>query len=232
MKKTNLLCYLFIAFSSITLYGQDYYVKGMEELRFYERLNSQIDKRDFKQYDGITGSPYLYPGFKNAEVLTTDSTLYRGKLRYDMFADQMEYKVKGGGIYWLANPERVVSIKIDTLKFIFYPEKKGKDKGTYYELLLDGKCRLLIKKGVLFKDAVQAKPYQDPKPAEFTKRKDLFLLARSNAPIQKIGKKKSVLTYLSDHSQELSAYIKQNQTSFIKAEDLKKLILFYNQLEK
>lgn len=231
MKKIILIGTLFILIIPTVLNAQDYYVKGMDELRFYERLNTKINERDFKQYQGILGSPYLFSEFKDAEVLTKDSILYKGKLRYDMYADEMEYKVKDG-IYWLANPERVSYIKIDSLKFIFYPEPVGKDPGTYYQLLVDGGCRLLVRNDVLFVDAVKAKPYQDPVPAKFIKRKDFFYLTKGKASIVKIGNKKSILKYLSDHSSELSDYIKQNHISLTRKDDLIKLVTFYNKLEQ
>lgn len=212
------------------LSAQNYYPKELDEWRFYNRIESAINKLDAKQYDGIEGTPYLFPDFKDAQVLTFDSILYHGKLRYDMYADQMEYKV-ANNTYWLANPEVIKYIKMDGTKFIFYPEKMGKNKGTYYQMLVDGTCKLLIRKSVLYKDPEPAKPYQDAKPAKFVPRKDVYYLLKNGSQIQKAGNKKTTLTYLNDHTKELASFIKQNRISFSKGSDLAKLVTFYNTLE-
>ena len=205
-------------------------VQGMDELLYYERLNYFQEGIVKNSYNGINGSPYLNDDFRKAEVRTKEDVSYIGELRYNIFKDEMEYKVNGI-VYWISNPLIIDYIKIDNETFMYFcKEGMDSDKGCYFKALVTGNCKLLVKKGIILQDAVPPKPYQEAKPAEFVKHKDSYFLQKSNAYPQRIANKKSIIKILSDKSTEISKFIKTNKINSNKEDNLIDIINYYNSL--
>lgn len=196
--------------------------------RFYNKDFNNLEVKN--NYSSIEGSPFLYNDFRKGEVALKNGNIFRGEFRYDKYADQVEFKVKQG-IYWVANPDLVDYIKIDSIYLIFVSKNtEHPDKGSYYEVLVAGKCYLLLKEGVILQSAELPKPYTDAKPAKFIKRKNLYyFLVDKNIPVR-ISSKKTISEVLSDKSSEISAFIRKNKLSYKKEKDLIRIVNYYNSL--
>ena len=228
VKKGSLL-FLFL-FSGMVLHAQE-----QEIIKFLDdfRVNQEVTNPAagvISSYEQIQGSPYLFPDYREAFIVMDDNSHYHGKLRYDLYTDEMEFQVKGH-TYWITPRERVKKITLDNRTFIFL-KTKGNKKGSYYELVVDGPCRLLARHLITFHEAEEAKPYQDPKPARFENKHTLYYLQRNNDPgtLELVRNKKSLLTFLQDHAQEIGKFIKKEHLSVNREEDLKKIITYYNGL--
>jgi len=225
MKCLLLLLFLFLPGS---LFCQEAAIRFLDDFRHYEQIHSTISDRTINSYAQIEGSPYLYPEYKDADILTRDSITYRGKLRYDMYADEMEYQVNGK-TYWIATKENIAKILLNGRTFVYLKEQ-GKKKSSYYELLVDGPCQLLGKYSVAFKEKEKAKPYQETKPAHFQHNRNLYYLRKNDGTMKLISNKKTIINFLQDKRDDITNYMKHNRVSINKITDLEKLVNYYNNL--
>ena len=205
-------------------------IKQLEDLADKVRLLKARSSLQHKTNTEIEGTPYLSEDFKSGEVYTNDSILYKGPLRYNIYANEIEF-IESDIVYWIAEPQKVIYVKIEKSTFIYIqPGGKKNEKGTYYELLVDGKCKLLLKRNTELIEAEPAKPYIDAKPARFMKLNDTYILQINNGLPQSIVNKKSIENAFSEKSSFISKYIKKEKISTKEKDDLIKLVKYCNSL--
>ena len=218
----------FVTLTSTVLYAQDWSLE-VNDIRDYHRMINHGSKVT-NSYADIKGSPYFFEDFRKGSVITKNGKKYNGEFRYDLYADQIEFKLDGD-VYWIANPELMEYIKIDDKLFVYYDKDMTDSKnGFYYQVLVMGECKLLYRKGINLKEAEPPKPYVDAKPATFIDRKPLYYIQKGIAYPQKVSNKGDLLENLSDKKQEVSAFIKKNKISVNNKDELIDLIEFYNSL--
>lgn len=201
---------------------------GIEQFLHYDRLNRIIEKRDQNPYENFNGSPYLFKNFTNGEIVTIDNFRYKGKMRYNIYDDEIEYIVNDDK-FWVSNPWVLDFITIDSMTFIYCSaDNQNKNDGSYYILLVSGDCKLLLKKGVILNDPVPAKPYIDSKPAEFVTKRDTYYIILNNSEPKKITSKQKLLELFPGKTEQMKNSVKN--LSLKKEEDLVKLVEFYNEI--
>ena len=201
---------------------------GIEQFLQYERLNKDVRKRNQNPYENNIGNPYLFKDFANGEIVTTDNFRYNGKMRYNIYDDEIEYLVNDDN-FWVSNPWVLDFITIDSITFIYCSaDSQNKDEGSYYILLVKGDCKLLLKKGVILNDPVAAKPYVEAKPAEFVDKRDFYYILLENQEPVKITSKQKLLELFPGKTREMKNYLKK--ISLNKEKDLIKLVEYYNGL--
>jgi hypothetical protein len=199
---------------------------GIERFLLYERVNKDVKKRNQNPYENNIGNPYLFRDFANGEIVTKDNFRYKGKMRYNIYDDEIEYLVHDDK-FWVSNPWVLDFITIDSMTFIYYSaDNQNKNDGSYYILLVRGDCKLLMKKGVILNDPVVAKPYVDAKPAEFVDRKNFYYILMGDQEPVKITSKQKLLELFPGKTKEMKNYLKK--ISLNKEEDLIKLVEYYN----
>ena len=229
MKTLKNILLLFILVLPQSIIAQTW-ASEINDMRDYLRMINFDGSEVTDPYEDIEGNPYYYEDFRKGAVITKDSRKYIGVLRYDLYADEMEFKIDEG-IYWIANPVLIEYLKIEDHVFMYFDKDiADSKKGYYFEVLVMGDCKLLLRKGVNLKEYEKAKPYTDPKPATFVDRKDLFYLQKGIAYPTKITNKKSLEDYLSDKSQEVKKFMKKNKISAGNISELTNLIQYYNSL--
>ena len=199
---------------------------GIEKYLQYERLNSNVEKRNQNPYENYLGNPYLFRDFANGEIVTTDNFRYKGKMRYNIYDDEIEYLVNDDK-FWVLNPWVLDFITIDSMTFIYCSaDNQIKSDGSYYILLVSGDCKLLLKKDVILNDPVAAKPYVDAKPAEFVDRRDFYYILLGDREPVKITSKQKLLELFPGKTKQMKNYLKK--ISLNKEEDLVKLVEWVN----
>lgn len=222
--------FLFFSMFACEKVSSQIVMRELQDLATMVRFTKRLTSRQQDSYTEIESTPYMSEDFKPGEVYTKNNILYKGPLRYNIYADEIEFKVNDI-VYWIAEPQKIKYIKIEKSTFIYFhsDEKKNK-KGSFYELLVEGKCQLLLKRNTVFLKAEAAKPYQDPKPAQFKVGNDTYLLLIDNGLPQLITNKKSIINALSEKSSDISKYIKKQKISIKEKGDLIKLVKYYNSL--
>ncbi len=221
---------IFFSVPVMGLYAQDQeIVKFLDDFRVNREANYPTS-RITTSYETILGSPFLFPDYREALIVMDDNSRYHGLLRYDLYTGEMEFRVKGH-TYWISPKERVKKIILDGKTFIFLNTKENKNRG-YYEVLSDGPVRLLARHLITFREAEEARPYQDAKPARFENKRTLYYLQKQNDPSspEPVRNKKNLITLLNDHAGEISAFIRKEHLSVNQPADLKKIISYYNSL--
>ncbi len=227
IKKIIFLSFLFSA--GTLAWAQDENIRLLDDFRVHQEATNPY--AGILTYSDIKGSPYLFSDYRDADIYMKDGTRYRGKIRYDLYTDEMEYQIKNK-TFWLAPRENIKKIILDGRTFLYLKNKKNSNKGGYYELLVDGPCQLLAKHLVNFQEAEKAKPYQDPKPARFEPKKNLFYLKKDPQPLFLVRNKKTLPDYLQDKRSEIVTFIKKNHFSVSREKDLIKIVKYYNSLSR
>ncbi len=192
---------------------------------FYSYESSQPKKVD--EYKDIEGNPYLDSTFKEGIIYLKDSIAYKLPLRYNIYADQMEYRQKEVS-YIIENPQLFNMVKLDGTIFVYLPFL---DKGGYFELAESGNCSLLQKRLVAYQPAEGPKPVtMIVNPAKFVRQMDIFYIIRNNKDFYKIKYMNSVIEGLKDQEEKIENYIKQEKIKSIKKENLIKIVNYYNHL--
>lgn len=230
MKRIFLLFSILAVFGSgIILAQQSGYNYTFLDLMDYVTRHNQI-MTYHEPYLDIAGDPYLNNDFIEGKIITNDNVVLKGQLRYNIYADEMEFIVKEN-VYWIDNQDRIESIQYGDHTFMYYLKGEDKfDRGDYYEVLEDGPTKLLLRRKVVLLDAVPAKPYQDPKPPRFEPSRDTYFLMRFQGKPEKVTSKKELLQLMVDKEPEINSFIKKNKISANNLEDLKKVVAYYNGL--
>jgi hypothetical protein len=211
-------------------------IPAIEEYNERIRLNRAIEGMRENTYKDVEGSPFMPEEFSEGRIRLKDGELYSGKLRYDMYAGEMQF-IANGIVYGIAFPEDIEYIEIkEDMKFIYtsYLMKPSdtKLKETYFIVLMNGDNKLLAKKEVLLSDAEPAKAYVGPKPAQFSEKNDIYYIKKKKFPAVKISNRKSLISIMKDKEAEVFDFIKNEKISYRNPEDLKKLVEYYNSLEE
>ena len=190
---------------------------------------------EYETYTTTTGDPFIYRDFHEGDLTLRNGETYRLEMRYDIYANQMHLRNKNE-FYAINYPEKLASIVIDTLSFIYCnfvnsPEQKNSGESSYFILKTGGKCKLLIKKNIRVQDAEQPKPLQDAKPAKFVHLGDTYYLKQEGESAVRIKGKKELLHILADKKDELNKFIDSNRLATKDLEDLVKIVTFYNSLQ-
>jgi hypothetical protein len=233
MKKINRLLILSIIIILCTFHAHSQVlVDDTEAMLDKMRLNKSINGIEDVSYSSIVGDPYIFKDFHQGIITLTNGETYQLSLRYDIYGNQIHIKEKDQ-IYAIVHPEKVASIIIDTLRFIYCnyrrsPVEETSGEDSYFILKTDGKCKLLIKKNIRIQDAELPKLYQDAKPAKFIHTGDTYYLKPENKTAVRIDNKKDLLSILADKKDELASFIISNKLGVKEVDDLVKIISFYN----
>ncbi|MFZ5939863.1 MAG: hypothetical protein ACOYXB_04755 [Bacteroidota bacterium] len=204
-------------------------VPGTEAMLDRMRQNKLKQVTSGNNYVEINGVGYLYPEFTDGYLRTLDGQFFRGKFRYDMYAEIPEF-IAGEYVYQLSAPMVVDTVGIGEYKFIYVPEMEADvpGKSTFFVLLEDGPFQLLRRPSVILRDPEPAKLYQDAKPAQFLPISDSYYIRENGKPAVRIKSKQSILDALKDSGKDMGAFIKQNKISTNDPEDLLRVVGYCN----
>jgi hypothetical protein len=182
--------------------------------------------------DDIKGSPYLDSEYKVGTILTTEDVLYKDvPLRYNCYGGVMEFK-KDNTSYELKPEEKLKKVEFGGQVFVYkaYVSDKGGTDKTFFEVLTEGKASLCVRFSVNFYEAEALQGFADPKPARFDDISETYYVAVNNSPAKKFSNSKKLVEILGDKQKDIETFISKQKLSAKKAEDLKKIIAYYNTL--
>ena len=178
----------------------------------------------------IVGTPYLEDDFKEGKVVTTKGVFDAIPMRYNVEGDYVEFKQKD--VTYILDPSpavKKVSLPATPLVVDSY-DVKGKPVYGYFVLLDSGRLTLLMKKKVILRPAQAPKAIEtEGKPARYEKLGDEFFYKLNGGPVSEIVSVKKMLEVLTDHQDEVKAFVSKEKISK-KERDLVKLVEYYNQL--
>lgn len=180
----------------------------------------------------IEGSPYLQDEFVSGSIYTAQKIHYiEVPLRYNIYNDNLEFKLPSDEIQALSAPEIVEIAIIGDIQLNYSPFiKSNKVRHGFLILLEEGKASLFSKPVVAFKEATEPAAYKLVEPAKFVRKADEFYIRIGNEPAKLINGKKDLIESFQDNREKVENYIDKNRIKTNKSEDLIKVVSFYNSL--
>ena len=226
--KAKILILIVFTFVVISVKAQvQNYMLGVDEYIDYANIK-RTNSPGSQPYDNIKGSPYLFEDFITGKIKLKDGKTYEGPLRYDIYANKIEFKSSAGEVFSVINPETIDKIFMNESRLIFIPDNKNVQEGNYYEVLIEGEFSLLVKHTTILKDPVPAKPYYAAKPAMFVTKENNFYLLSENSGLVEIKNKEDLAGIDTNRGDEISKYIKENKMKLSNRSDLIELTNFLN----
>lgn len=187
-----------------------------------------VDKSVLEENVELEKKKYLFFNYNLAAVDDYDTKAY---VRYNIYNDEMEF-VKDKSIYYLAKEvgRRVVFAVPASIYKVY--ELNGELQ--FFKVLVEDKNSLIVKHRVRYVDAKVAKSgYDRAKPADYKRLKDEIYLVIGDKKMVKLSKKKKkeFFTSFGDKASEIKAYMKKNKLGYKSAEDLKKVVEYYNTIQ-
>jgi hypothetical protein len=209
-------------------------VPGSESLLAKLRLNEGVKGIQTLMYSDVTGNPFIFKDFRIATVITNSGERFETPIRYDIYANEVHF-IHNYIVYAILHPEKIKSIETDSLKFIYteFVKSKGEqlsDGKSYFIVVNDGEARLLIRKHMRVQDPEPPKLYQNAKPAKFIPLSESYYLKKGDDAAVLIRSAKDVLAVLNDQKDQVDKFIRANKINFRKADDIAKVVRYYNNL--
>jgi hypothetical protein len=188
------------------------------------------------EYVEVDGNPYLFSDWVSGSVNLQDNKSLTATLKFDICNNHLLFQSKDGTALELKNDARSFVLNtgdkalsdISPLVFVNgYPPVGQRTESSWFQLIADGKTRLLkyykkqIKEEKQFTSATTTKSFISMK---------YYYIFKNNQLIEVSPSKKEIFKVLNDHSSELETYAKTNNINFKSDIDLAKLFAYYNSL--
>lgn len=219
--------FAFAILFSISGFAQTH-ILGLGEFIDYANIDRN-NNRNINTYTNISGSPFMFPNFKQGQIQLKDGKIYEGPLRYDIYADQIEFRTIEGDIFAVKNPETLEKVKFGDVELKYFSKNSGNSIDGLYEILLQGKYMLFEKHIVILKEPVAPKPYVQPKPATFTARKSDFLIMNPEGVITLIANKKDLALLNPDKTEQIEKFVKSEKIKISEKKDMLEFVNFLNE---
>ncbi len=193
------------------------------------KYNANIKNVSFKE---ILGSPYLIDSFVVGSIYTSKNEHFQNiPMRFNIYTDNIEYIMGASSILTLKNPETVEKVEYGNYKLIYLSQSdKTKFENGFFIVLTEGNATLLSKPGVTLHNPTQPGGYSDAQPPHFSRNPDTFFIKIGKNQAKIIKNKKHLITSFPYFREDLSNYIKANNTKISDQKSLSDLVQYYNSL--
>ncbi len=184
-------------------------------------------------YTTIAGTPFLNRNFQSGKPISKyNQTFPIIPLRYNIYTDNIEYKSPENKVYVLKDPNKIKAYKIGDSTFIYSPYYKNKNKLSfgYFQVLVPGKTKGLIKYTVYLLQAHPTQPYKPAEPERFSERIKSFYIKVGDKAAISASREKNILHLFPKQRSQLSHYIKKEKIHIRKQAEFVKLINYINTL--
>ncbi|RUT77808.1 hypothetical protein [Ancylomarina longa] len=157
------------------------------------------------------------------------------KLRYFVFADEMQILIPNKDTLALKPGKLIDSIFINDQKFIYAPyQSNNQIKDAYFEELTTGKIKLLKKYYSLFIEGNKknVSGYVTPKPDRYTIRSKYYYQYLKQTAILLPSGKNKIQNLFKDNKTTIEKYLKKNKLKLKREKDLIKIFQYYNSISK
>lgn len=208
--------------------GTAMYAKTTQEMAMVQDLGKTGGTAGEAGLSGQSGM-YLLPGWMNGYVVLKDNTLLdKLSLRYDLYHQQMQF-IRNNDTLAFRNPDELLMLSLDGKKFVYtgYEKDKIVTKG-YFEVLTDGKCKLLLRRSIKY----HLDPESGPRLTEevYVEEKEYYVKKNDDLARPVRVCKKSALCAFDDRKDEMRDYIDANRLKMKTCDDLMLLVEYYNSL--
>jgi hypothetical protein len=195
-------------------------IPGMDKYIENAHPGSNVEKP--VDYKYVQGSCYFNKDFIDGRITLNTGQTFEGPIRYDIFADQIEFKNPANEIFTVQNPQAIRTVYMDSVKFNYFEPGEFENMKGFYELLVLGNYSLYKKYQILLKNPEAAGPGKYSLAAVFIPLDSKYYIMDTDDNFTEINNKKDLLLPGRDTA-GLEKFIKANK---IKAKEEKDLIRF------
>ncbi len=196
-------------------------------------LKTTGSRLDLGRYEEINGTPYLFEGWKNGTInLNNQSLTAINDIRFNCYQNQLEYLLEGQ-VYTPLNRYNEFSISLlnGRNEIVYQIFRNGfldvAEARTYFEVLYDGKTKLLQKHFVRVDE--YAEPLSYRRLRKFTKVTSLYVYKTSEKKLFKIkNEKKSILEVIADKKSLIQNYIVEYNLKLKNEEEIIDVLKYYD----
>lgn len=200
-------------------------IPGINEHIKHANIGSKAEKQIDYKY--VQGSCYLNDRFTDARITLNTGQTFKGPVRYDIFADQIEFKNEANEIYTVQNPGIIRTVYMDSIKFNYFEPGDFEDVKGFYQLLVLGEYSLFRKYQILLKNPEAAGPGSFSNAARFIPLDSKYYIMDPDANFREITNKKDLLLPGRDAA-ELEKFIKDSKIKVKEEKDLIRFTEFLN----
>ena len=183
---------------------------------------------------GKEGSPYLSDKWLPGTILLTNGSKIDGlTYRYSVYRKEMEFQ-KENTAYAIEAPDSIKELWINNRLFIYLAfTNKNKTEKDFFEVVIDGKAKLLIRYVIEtipanYNEALAVGNKND----QISIKETYYLQKNQETPFRIDKKGNNVVESMSDKSKEMKDFLEKKKTSFKDKNDLMQLIGYYNRMFK
>lgn len=225
--KRKLLLILSVTLFSGVLFSQE----GLSSIeKMLDRVNRDIYfSPNTVRYEAIDGTPYMSTSFFNGLVIMNSGDTLTGEFRYDIYANQIEFKKKDA-IMSISVPDSISKIELKDYTLVYKKFKTGfETRKGYLVVLEEGDISLFLQKNKVLYQAEPPKPYQDPRPARFEDGKEILYMQSGDNPAEKIAKEEDIIKVCGERGAEAKKFIDKEKLNMKKQADIIELVKYLNQ---
>jgi hypothetical protein len=220
--------------------------EGEEDLGEGEKNIEEVEilHHDFKDLEQLTGKfesdllGYLTLLRARYEAQIDEIEKINGLFRYNLYAQEFEM-IYDRDTFAIIAPFNVRSISVSNMKFIhgFYVEESVSRLylgSSYFQVMNDGECKLLVRHAVKIRGGGAPVTYNwaNAEGDAFVQFEQLFYQVRDGSEIRPLKKRKSALRDLfGERYEKVMLYMKTEDLSLKKSEDLARMFSYYNLLD-
>lgn len=193
-------------------------------------LKDLLGTKNIKVYDSnIKGTPFLQPQWMEGEILTFDGHRFENlKLKYNLHEEALLYRVGNDSMTLVLEHIREFRFPedypYDFMRVHSYQKRLGRFKKGFYQVVYDGKTKLLMTvKKRLVKPA-------GTKTTQFDCKQKYFVILGGGRLKPLKPKKNRILRLLKHRKYEMERYMKMHALSPDNQKDLNLIITYYDTL--
>jgi hypothetical protein len=200
-------------------------IPGINEHIKHAPFDGNVEKP--VDYKYVQGSCYFNENFIDGRIILNTGQTFEGPIRYDIFADQIEFKNQANEIFTVQNSQVIRTVYLDSLKFNYFEPGDFENVKGFYELLVLGNYSLYRKYQILLKNPEAAGPGKYSLAALFIPLDSKYYIMDPDANFREITNKKDLLLPDRDVA-VLEKFIKAGKIKTQKENDLIRFTEFLN----
>jgi hypothetical protein len=176
----------------------------------------------------VVGTPFLNENWVSGTIVLQNGLIYKDiLLKYSEYDDELFFKnLKDNSMMSFVQP--VKSFELLGKKYENgLPAIDNFTQQSFYELITDGKVKLLFK---TYKTILESKPYNSATTEKKFQDYKAYYILRDDKINRFKPSKKDVLETFKDKNLEIDAFIKREKVDFKNNADLDKVFKYYNAL--
>lgn len=183
------------------------------------------------QLEGVEGQKYIGDDWPLGTIVLRDGGVIDSYfLRYDILADQMQF-IADKDTLAFATPQELHSVTFGGHTFVYENYRcENTIRQGYFELIVQGKNRLLLKRIITYQVPDENIPIESK--TKYLVDECYFISKPGQPSFKMMCNRKSALAVLNEHKDEIETYMQITGNKVRTAEDLEKLVAYYNSLDE